>query len=269
MTLDETLENVAEMSVDQMIKEYGSLEKAYQGLTKTSTVEGGAAEFYSDMYEQARGFDKKSKEILNGNGVLFLKYATIALALISAGLTVAAMVYKKEAELPPIPKYIINVSQDSRGNEIVAIYDAANSNGLEYIPKSKKNRGERADTKAYEGRQWLTMYSTKEEVAGEPITTDIVVQEKPDAPSGHKGSLHIIGESGAQDLIKSDFMNFTNFQKLKNKGNVIYMFYSRADSADGTASLFSDGMLAILAISGLAVLAALALILRRSRKNAA
>ena len=196
-----------------------------------------------------------------------LKYATIALALISAGITVAALLTEESVDLPPVPKYMVDTGQNKEGKTYALNYKAASGNGMEYITKPKANKGEYADLKAYEGKQWLTVYTTTEKKAGKPILTDFKVQNSKDFPGGYDQALHIIGEKGAVNLVNKDYMNLSRAKELTRKTKTTYLFYKRSTSSE-MASTFSGGTLAIIVAGGLAVLILIAALVRRSRKNA-
>ena len=197
-----------------------------------------------------------------------LKYVTIAIALISAGVTIAALLTTDEGKLPPVPKYIVDVGATKKGDKFVINYKAGDSNGMEFISKERKNRGELADLKAYQGDQWLTVYAAKDEKAGKPITTDFVVQKDKTIPSGYNGTLHMIGEKGAVNVVSTDYMNYSRAKKLLKKKDTEFLFYKHSTVSEA-ASAFSGGMLAIYAVCGIAVLALIAAIMRRSRKSSA
>lgn len=240
-----------------LINKYGSLEKAFKEIAADSSV---SDELAATAYEKAGQVDKALRV-----GTI-LKATTIALAIISAGVTIAALLYKSEAELPPVPKYMIDASEDSEGKAVVLNYLAAPGNGMQYISSEKKNKGEYGDTKAYEGAQWLTVYAVKDSSAGKPIAPDFIVQKDKEAPADYDRGMHIIGEKGAADLISSRYMNYSKLEKLKNKNNSVYVFYKTAES-DGTASAFSGGTIAVIAFAGIALVALLAILVKRSRRK--
>ena len=259
------------LDASTILKEYGSIEDAIKDSLKKINIdkERLLADYNTDSLDvvfkreinYAKFMDKKLR-IAN-----ILKYTTIALSLISAGLTIAALLNNEEADLPPVPKYMVDSKEGQDGKRQTINYIAAGSNGLTAFKAEKKNKGPFADTKAYEGSQWLTVYQTKDEGAGRPITPDFVVQEGKEVPSGYDAPLHIIGEKGASNLVSAEYMNYSKYEKLKNKGNSVYVFYKNAND-EGTASAFTGGRLAIILIGGLAVIVLIAALVRRSKKNA-
>jgi hypothetical protein len=263
-------EKASGLNSETLMKEYGSMEKAFTEQVKKLTIDvdrlkndfhsNSVEECFADDFARAKWIDQKLR-IKN-----ILKYTTIALALISAGLTIAALLKNEEADLPPVPKYMVDSKEGKDGKRYTINYLAAAGNGLTAFKAEKKNKGPFADTKAYEGSQWLTVYQTKDEGAGKPIAPDFVVQEGKEVPSGYDAPLHIIGEKGASNLISAEYMNYSKYEKLKNKGNSVYVFYKSAND-EGTASAFTGGRLAIFLIGGLAVIVLIAALVRRSKKN--
>ena len=256
-------------SIKKLIREYGSVEKAFRANVKTVTINedaldmlGGKSidDFFSTDYKRAVHLDRKLRI------ASFCKYATIALALISTGVTIAAMLYKNEADLPPVPKYMVDSKEGKDGKNRTINYIAAGSNGLTAFKAEKKNKGPFADTKAYEGSQWLTIYQTKDSSAGKPIAPDFLVKENKKITGDYETPLHIIGEKGASNLISDEYMNYSKYEKLRYKDSAVYVFFKIGED-QGFASAFSGGRLAIIAIAAVAVIALIAALVRRSKKN--
>ena len=257
--------NLYNTTAEDLVKQYGSLGKAFRENVKSLEVKQidgkNLDNYFAREYKGAAEIDSKLRISS------FLKYATIALALVSAGLTVAALLSNDEADLPPVPKYMVDSKEGKDGKRHTVNYIAAGSNGLTAFKESKKNKGQFADTKAYEGAQWLTVYQTKDNNAGKPISQDFIVQGSKEAPSGFDAPLHIIGEKGASNLISAEYMNYSKYEKLRNKNNSVYVFFKYSED-NGAASTFSGGMIAIIVIAGVAVIALIAALARRSKKNA-
>lgn len=196
-----------------------------------------------------------------------LKYATIALAIIAAGVTIAALVTDEKVDLPPVPKYIVDVSEKDDKN-LQITYKAANSNGPEYFKKKTEDEYEKtyADTKAYEGKQWLVVYTSRDENAGKPVVADIVVKNDPNMPSGYTEALNVIGQKGATNLVSKQYMNLSRANEIVTRNNKVYVFYKEQND-DGIASLFTNGSMMIIFFGILIVLVALVLVVRRSRMN--
>ena len=243
--------------VDTLLKRYDSMTEAFDEMT--SQAMGGFQKNRDEFMSLAKSFD--TKRYLSAG----FKYLTIALGLISAGITIYNLVKTEDVELPPVPKYMVDSSEGKDGKQIAVYYKTAAGNGMDYL-KDKKNKGEAADTKAYEGQQWLVLYTTKDEKAGKPITTDFAVQTDKEIPSGYDGTLHKIGEKGAVNMVAVSYMNFSKAKALKNKNKKVFLFYKR-DSESQTASTFSGGTIAIVAFGGIALGALLAAMVMRTRRK--
>ena len=196
-----------------------------------------------------------------------LKYATIALAVISAGTTIAALVSDESVDLPPVPKYIVDAKEKGDKTKTIT-YQAANSNGAEYFKKGKKDTYQKTfgDTKAYEGKQWLVVYTSSDKEAGKPVVADIVAKKDSNIPSGYTGSLNIIGEKGATNLVNKLYTNLSRANEFITRKNKVYVFYKTRDDS-GIATIFSNGTTMMTVFGGLMVLVFIALMIRRSRKE--
>ena len=256
----------------QAEKELGSAKKVVQRLygDTDGAIFKNPAGNWKDLtaddkikFQFAKSAEKRDfyRNLSNG-----LKYVAIAIAIISAGATIAALLNAEEGKLPPVPKYIVDVGANKSGEKYAINYKAGNSNGMEFISKAKKNRGELADLKAYQGDQWLTVYASKDEKVGKPITTDFVVQKDKTFPAGYDAALHKIGEKGAVNVVSTDYMNYSRAKKLLKKKDAEFLFYKHSTESE-TASAFSHGTLAIGIGIGLIILVLIAAMTRRSRKN--
>ena len=247
-------------------KQYGSATEAINNMKFTNSVASETAKSKAIEFAKERDAALLETKISNPNP---FKYASIALALISAGITIAALLTEESVDLPPVPKYMVDTGQNKEGKTYALNYRAALGNGMEYIKKAKANKGEYADLKAYEGKQWLTVYTSTEKSAGKPILADFKVQKEKEIPGGYDQALHIVGEKGAVNLINKDYMNLSRAKELARKTKTTYLFYKHSTESEGTASAFSGGMIAIIVIGGVAVAALIAALVRRSKKNAA
>ena len=242
-------------------KKYGSAVEAVNHLKFDEAAEE-SMKAKSDMLFMAKQRDGGAIEQTVATG---FRYVTIALALISAGVTIAALLADESVDLPPVPGYMIDVKTDKNGKKSSIAYKAALGNGEKY-KKDSKNKGSAADLKAYEGKQWLTVYTTTDEKAGKPILADFKVQKEKEFPGGYDAALHIIGEKGATNLINKDYMNWSRAKELVNRKSSVFMFFKHSTETE-TASAFSGGMIAIITIAGVAVIALVAAMIRRSKKN--
>ena len=116
--------------------------------------------------------------------------------------------------------------------------------------------------------EWNVLYTTKDSRLGEPLTADIVVQNKADMPKGYT-AVHSFTK-GAEGVKAAYNLNNKTAQSTKS----IYMFVKPAatDSANLTGSIFSttSGIVSLIAafVIGLAVSGGVAVAVdRRKRKK--
>ena len=221
-------------------------------------------------------FSDKYLNATNGRGAYgmariksgaFLKYAafaTIALGIISAVFTVIDLLRDTSVEQLPIPKYMVDNRSDAEGNSFSINYKAVECNREEYFGSGySRQTGSSADLMADEGLQWLTLYVSRNSMAGNPILADFAVQEKSQAPSGLTGNVHLIGEQGAINIASGSFRNYNTFQKTVNliSDKTLYMFYGISDtpktydesSGNMTATDLSSGREALFGFGGMAI----------------
>ncbi len=245
----------------------------------------------SSMYNRDRltlgvraGVDGNASALRSGAFLKYAAFATIALGLISATLTIIDLLRDTSVEQLPIPKYIVDNRSDAEGNDFSINYKAVECNREEYFGSGySRQTGSSADLMADEGLQWLVLYVSRNSLAGNPILADFAVKEESQAPSGLTGNVHLIGEKGAVNIASGSFRNYNTFQKTINliSDNTLYMFYGISDTPktydessgnmtatdlnSGTAALFGFGGMAIGAVLG----AILSNMLRKKKESEA
>ena len=218
----------------------------------------------------------------SGTFLKYIAFITIAIGLISATFTVIDLLRDKSVEQLPIPKYLVDNRTDAEGNSFSVNYKTVECNREEYFGNGyNRQTGSSADLMADEGKQWLTLYVSRNSLAGNPIIADFSVQKEAEAPSGLTGSVHIIGEMGAVNIASGSFRNYSTFTQTINliKDKTLYMFYGISDTpktydesaGNMTASTFNRGTSALFGIGGLAIGAvlgaALAVMLRKKKEK--
>jgi hypothetical protein len=245
-----------ELGFKGMVERHGSAQEAFDYMTKQAM---GLTHPERDTYMKlARSYDLK-KNLLTG-----MKFLTIALGLFSAGLTIYNAFSTDDVELPPVPKYMVDSQEAKNGKAKAVYYTAAAGNGEDFIKKG--NKGAYADSKAYQGKQWLVIYASKDKQAGKPLSTDFIVQADKEIPQDYNGVAHIIGEKGAVNFVNLNYMNYSKAKALKNKNKSVYMFYKHKTESE-TASAFSGGTIAIVAFAGIVLGALLAALVMRTRRR--
>ena len=219
-------------------------------------------------------------------GVTFFKFATIFLAVATAGYTIYTLAQKDEVKLKPIPKYFVDNYTSEDGESFQLNYQAVECNRAEYYGADHKEQtGSSADLNADEGKQWLAIYVSKNSMAGKPVTPDFKIAETASAPGGMDGNIHTLGEKGAVNLSDAELMNYSKlYSGYKSvKDNIFgeskaYVFFKLSNIAktydesagNMTATAMNSGMIAIWSFGGLALGAVLGIagtILVKKRKK--
>ena len=220
-------------------------------------------------------------------GVTFFKFATIFLAVATAGYTIYTLAQKDEVKLKPIPKYFVDNYTSENGESFQLNYQAVECNRADYN-QNKKQTGDSADLNADEGRQWLAIYVSKNSMAGKPIMTDFKVAETASAPGGMDGNIHTLGAKGAENLCNADYMNYSKlysgYKSVKDKvfgESKAYVFFKLSDisktydesAGNMTASTINTGMFAMIGFGGLvlggALGAIIAVLINKKKKETA
>ena len=215
-----------------------------------------------------------------------LAVTTAFLAVASAVLTIIDLLRDSSIEQLPIPKYMVDNYTDADGGSYQLNYKAVECNREEYFGADyKKQKGSSADLLADEGKQWLTLYASKNSKAGNgrPLVPYFAVQKMSSAPSGFDTNIHLFGEKGAVNIVGNAF-------KLYSAGSVlwqsvtgdysVYVFCMRSDddvktydesAGNMTASSFNTGAIAIFGFGGLilggALGAVIAVLIYKNKKK--
>ena len=192
---------------------------------------------------------------------------TMALAVMSAVLTIIDLCRSKSYEQLPIPNYLVDNYTDADGGSYSINYKAVECNRSGYFGADyKKQSGSSADIYADEGKQWLVLYASKNSKAGKPLTPDFILQEDYNAPRGYDRNVHLIGEKGAINVVSAGFKSYTAWDssaaqdELKlwrdtlSSPHKVYVFIKQSkdkktyDESAGnmTASTIGGGMIAAI-----------------------
>ncbi len=191
-------------------------------------------------------------------------FLTIVLAITGTVLTIIDLCRDTSVEQLPIPGYLVDNRTGSDGQSSSVNYRAVECNRTEYFGADyKRQKGNCADINADEGKQWLTLYVSKDKTVGSPITTDILVLNKKDAPDNYDGDVSIIGEKGAVNLASNAFKKYSTLSaswQTITGSKTVYVFYKtdpkalpsgEPESGDSGASTFNGFTAAIFGCGGL------------------
>ncbi len=174
-----------------------------------------------------------AKFYISGNA---LHAFAIGIVLIVAGIFVGKLIYNYyNREFSEIPELMVDEREDSNGNM-----------GFVYYEIVKDTEGNKNDLNAFKGKKWNALYTTKDDTAGDPITTDIMVKYGDNRVNSGYSAVSHFSEKGAYDL---------NSNCFESDDNSIYMSFKRDISlnhdASDTASVFGNvQVLSMVSISG-------------------
>ena len=199
-----------------------------------------------------------------------LTYGCMAVAIILAGVSVwqtyeDLKAYYK-ADFTAIPLNMVNQSTDESGDDVFTYYKAAlcNRNESGFLTDDTKILGSIGDLNGDVGKQWLALYTTKDEEAGDPILADFLVKKgSASAPLG-KRAVSLFGNKDAQNLTDAK-NNMTYDDDL----NGLYLYFG-SEKVTLAGSVFSAGSAALFAGCGflIGVLGTLLVVsLRRKKKD--
>ncbi len=212
-------------------------------------------------------FDSAGTARVWGKIMHYARYVTTAiffvLMLYTAWSTVNDIIDYYNADLTPIPQYMVNQSTNDKDEKVYTYYNAVKCNRVAsgLVTDNNKLLGEFGDLNGDVGKQWVALYTTKDKAAGDPVTTDFVVQYNNTKIPEDKAPLSMFGESVAQNLTNKK-MGYT----YSDGKNGIYLFYG-TDSSIFAGSTFTNGIYALYAAGAVAIIAVATVLIRKSVKK--
>ena len=192
----------------------------------------------------------------NAAGVWF--YTAIGLALIAAGLSGFSTWYNYyNPDYTEIPNVLIDVRETNLGDKYIK-YTAAKVYGEE--------EDMNADFNAYEGKEWIALYYTKDATAGNCLTPNFVFKNNDSTIARRHQGIAMFGETKAFNLN-------SHVYNSDAKGAYVTVRYSNtkkaaADMPTVVGSMFATGALyAITTLAGAGIGVAAALLVGTSKKN--
>ncbi len=180
-------------------------------------------------------------KVILGVRAFFLAVAVV-FTLISMGMAIYTLFAENEpqtAKYSSIPNHIVDTVSTDNGDDYIA---------YNYVPNLSGNAGDLNNFVGVAG--WLTLYYTKDQSVGEPITTDMkIVKGSSNSPLDYD-CVSLFGEESAINLTSKDYTG------KKDSANGTYIYFTRGEAL-AVGSVFSSGNLAIAigvgAIMGIAV----------------
>ena len=249
------------------------MRESKEAAAKLEAVIGKADESLSKM--------EKSRTAMVGKAAMtkWLSIGFSAAFVVLSGITVY-LTYRDLAayynvEFAPIPLYMVDekdiTAYNSKGEKIViknqsAYYKVCETNrdsGDDYYNKI----GTSADLNGAVGKQWLALYSVKNEAESPILASSLmVVTGDKSIPAGYSTGIHMFGSDGAFNLNNDAYIWNADARDT-------FVYFQRDESVKisaETASLFSNGSIALAGGGGLiigAALAAIAMITLKKKKE--
>ncbi len=222
------------------------------------------------------GYDQKVRNLNSGLGTAekwsqVMRYASIAMTCVtlvllgfSAWSTYNDLKEYYNADFTPIPQHMVDQATNDKDEKVYTYYNAVECNraAANMVTDSNKLLGDFGDLNGDVGRQWVALYTTTDKAAGDPLTTDFVVQYNDTNIPDDTVALSMFGESVAQNLTNKKL----GYTYADGKSG-IYLFYS-TDSSIFAGSVFSNGTYALCGAGVLVICAvAITFIVKASKKK--
>ena len=186
-----------------------------------------------------------------------LGVAAVVLAAITVYLSYRDMVNYYKVDFTPIPHYMVDakdiIGYNSKGEKIVIKNQSAYYQAVECNRKKSDEFYETLDTCADMngdvGKQWLALYSVKNEAMDPILASSLkVVVGSSELPAGYTTGIHMFGSNAAFNLN-------SNLYDWNNSAKSIFVFFKVDDTAKAnlTGSNFSFGALALTGGAGLVI----------------
>ena len=188
-------------------------------------------------------------------GILF--WTTVALALVTAGLAGISSWYGyHNPDYTPIPDTMIDVRETDLGDKYIK-YSAAKV----YNDKDGRN----ADLNAYQGKEWIALYYTKDATAGKCLTPNFVYSDSNSTIARRHQGISMFGETKAFNL---------NSQVYSKNAPGVYVTirYSTtkkaaADLPDVVGSMLEGAFYVLTAIGGIGAGVGSTILVQKAKKK--
>ena len=192
---------------------------------------------------------------VSATGVLF--WTAVGIGVVMAGLAGISTWYNYyNPDYTVIPDTMIDVRETDLGDKYIK-YTVAKVYGDE--------EGRNADFNAYEGKEWLALYYTKDANAGKCLTPNFVYKDNDASIARRHQGISMFGETQA--------FNLNSHVISKNAPGVyVTMRYSTAKKAaadlpDVVGSMFGGAFYVLAAVGGIAVGAGATVLIQKAKKK--
>ena len=226
--------------------------------------DGIAKDFLGKDYEAVANYvDNHSAVDYKASLIKGMKIATGVLVVVTIALGVWTVIsgindlkayYNRDMDLYPIPENMVDEAAAEDGSMTYTYYKAVQCNRVEKgFTEDREVLKDNADLNGDLGKEWLALYYTKDESAGDPIVvSDIagftVVKGQDATPEGAV-ALSIFGQENPVNLTNSEWV-------WNDATDGLYLYYT-ADDDTHTASIFSSANVWVLYVGCGVVVAAI------------
>ena len=206
---------------------------------------------YMDAEERLDRYNDYYDETV-GNTAYYIKCASFVLLIVALAFDIYAIyeyVTTPEATEEAIPHHLVSAATTEYGEDYV------------YYQTVKNLKGEAQDTNNHEADAkigWLTLYTTKDKAAGDPILADnLKVQTGSASFREGMSFVHLFNETSAINLTSELYTG------SKDTANGTYLVFERESSSLLIGSAVTNGTAALIGVGGLAVGAVLGALLTK------
>ena len=173
---------------------------------------------------------------------IIISCVTIVLMFVSLWRVYEDVKAYYNTEFTAIPSHMVNQGVNENDEKVFTYYSAVKCNRVEQgmVTDNNKLLNDLGDLNGDVGRQWVALYTTKDKAAGDPITTNFVVQYKNTDIPDDRSPLSIFCESVAQNLTNEK----SGYTYADSMGG-IYLFYGMDENAFA-GSAISTGIYALI-----------------------
>ncbi len=237
--------NLKDASKDLFDKGNLKLKESYE-LIEGEKAEALEKEAYDLQYKSYQ-VKTSSKSAAAMSKVLFtagiiISCVTIVLMLVSLWRVYEDVKAYYNTEFTAIPSHMVNQGVNENDEKVFTYYSAVKCNRVEQgmVTDNNKLLNDLGDLNGDVGRQWVALYTTKDKAAGDPITTNFIVQYKNTNIPDDRSPLSIFCESVAQNLTNEK----SGYTYADSMGG-IYLFYGMDENAFA-GSAISTGIYALI-----------------------
>ena len=187
-------------------------------------------------------------------GVLVVVTIALGIWTVISGISDLRAYYNRDMDLYPIPENMVDEAEAEDGSMTYTYYKAVQSNRVERgFTEDREALEDNADLNGDLGKEWLALYYTKDESAGNPImVSDIagftVVKGQDATPDGLT-ALTLFDQENPVNLTNEDWV-------WNDVAGGLYLYYA-VDAAATTASIFSHVNKWVIYIGGGVLVAAI------------